>query len=150
MKKNKLNKSEKKKAEKQVISIPANSDKNLTPIWKFDLIDKSGPFAFCYEDDCFNHKEILIKLINYGNMTWSEIKQQTHDKNNRSKHHFLDVKGLSKEAKERIRIKGLEEETDSIFSFALQNKLRIIGILRNAEFHIVWYDPEHKFFPSKK
>ena len=97
----------------------------------------------------FNHKEILEKIILYSNMTWSDIRKQTHD-NNKSKHHFLEMESLSGAALERIRANKLEDFSDSIFSFALQNKLRLIGYRQDAFFHLVWFDPQHEFCPSQK
>lgn len=44
----------------------------------------------------------------------------------------------------------LDEYSDSIFSFALQNKLRIIGLRINEIFHILWYDPNHEVYPVNK
>ena len=119
------------------------------PVWRFDLLDRAGPFAFDTSRPDFQHREFLDKMIAYSNMTWAEIKRQTHDKG-KSKHHMLDESGFSPAAWERIRAKHLEEETDAIFSFAFQNLLRIIGVRRNAEFHVVWYDANHQFYPSKR
>ena len=147
-KKNKQIRGKIQKAQKTFSGIEFNSDTEC-PIWLFDLLDRSGPFAFDTSRPDFQHKEFLDKMIAYSNMTWAEIKQQTHDKG-KSKHHMLDESGFSPAAWERVKAKHLEEETDAIFSFALQNLLRIIGIRRNAEFHVVWYDPKHQFYPSKK
>jgi len=106
-------------------------------------------FAFDIDRDDFNHKLVLDKLISYGNMTWADIKRQTHDQG-RSKNHYLSEEKLSDEAWERIKAKRLEDRTDIIFSLALENLLRIIGILENGVFQIIWYDPTHMFCPSKK
>ena len=114
------------------------------------MLDRNGEFALDYMSPDFNHREVLCKLVEYGNMTWGEIKLQTHDKNNKTKHHYLDVTKLSFAAMQRIKAKHLEEETDALFSLALQNKLRIIGVLRHDVFHLVWYDTKHQFCPSTK
>jgi hypothetical protein len=118
-------------------------------IWKFDLLDLSGRFAFNLNRIDFNSKEVLEKIIHFSNMTWREVLFATHDAG-KSKHHLLDPSSLSKEAIERLEAKHLEEASDSIFSFALQNKLRIIGIRDGEFFHVVWYDPNHEFCPSHK
>lgn len=83
-------------------------------------------------------------------MSWSEIDHQTHDAKGKGKHHFLSAEGLSKQAKERIKAKRLEDQTDAIYSLALQNVIRIIGVREGATFYVVWYDPKHEFYPSKK
>ena len=136
------------KREKTVSGANYSSD-DMKTVWYFDLLDRSGKFAFDLTRGDFHHHEVLEKIIAYSNMTWTEIKRQTHDKG-KSKHHFLDMSKLSAEAMERIEAKQFEEQTDSIFSFALQNKLRLIGLRKNEQFHVVWYDPNHEFCPSSK
>lgn len=79
----------------------------------------------------------------------AEAKRQTHD-DGKSKHHLLEFGKISKEAAERFRVRHLEEYTDSVFSFALDNKLRLVGIRQNENFHILWYDSEHEVCPSEK
>ena len=120
------------------------------PIWTFTDIDKSGKFAFdiCRKD--FDLKLVFSKMIDFSNMKWSDIRKHTHDWSNKSKHHFLEYDSLSKDAKDRIEVKQLNDDLDSIFSFALNNKIRIIGIRRGVMFCVIWYDPEHEFCPSAK
>lgn len=91
----------------------------------------------------------MEKMIRYSNMTWAEIKRQTHDQGN-SKHHFLRPEELSKESQERLTAKGLEEANDALFSFALNNTLRIVGIREGERFKVLWYDPNHEVCPSVK
>ena len=117
-------------------------------IWTFENVDKDGYFAFDVNRDDFQPLEIFDKMIFYSKMTWADIKKATHD-NGKSKHHFLDMDKLSKQAKKRVAKKGLSENSDSIFSFALQNKLRVIGRRENEFFHVLWYDPNHEFCPSR-
>lgn len=132
---------------RKIHDVASGSDAQR-PVWRFDLLDRDGDFAFTL--DRVNHRVVLEKLIEYGNLTWGEIKRQTHDRTNKSKHHHLSGAKLSREAEQRIRAKHLEEDADDIFSFALMNKIRIIGLKQDAEFHIVWYDEEHRFCPSAK
>ncbi len=136
------------KASKRTIKEVGYSTEGEKVIWRFDMIDRSGKFAFDLSRDDFRYKEILEKLIDYSGMTWAEVRRQTHD-NGKSKHHLLNVEFLSREAYERFKMRNLEEYSDSIFSFALQNKLRIVGIRKDEHFHVLWYDPEHEVCPSK-
>ncbi len=133
---------------KTVRQIQGSSDSEKI-VWLFDNLDMAGEFAFDVNREDFHHKEVMEKMIAYSSMTWAEIKRQTHD-GGKSKHHEIDVESLSLKAVERIRAKHLEEATDSIFSFALQNKLRILGIREGRFFHVLWYDPEHQACPSQK
>lgn len=133
---------------KQPITIKSEWDKEKV-IWSFEKIDKNGSFAFNINDEKFDHKLILEKMVQYSTMTWAEVKQATHD-GGRNKNHYLDLNLISKEAKDRLKFLGLEEDTDSIFSFAITNKLRIIGIRKEEKFYVLWYDAEHKVCISKK
>ena len=102
-----------------------------------------------HSDSTVDHKLDLDKMIRYSNMTWAEIKAQTHD-DGKSKHHVLDFDGISKDAKKRIEKMKLEEYSDSIFSFALTNLVRLIGIRKDEKFEVLWYDPLHDVYPSPK
>lgn len=134
---------------KKTIQQFQNSSDSEKVVWLFDNLDRAGEFAFDVHRPDFQHKEVMEKMIAYSSMTWAEIKKQTHD-GGKSKHHEIDVTLLSPEAEERIKAKKLDEDTDSIFSFALQNKLRILGIRDGRYFHVLWYDPNHRVCPSQK
>ena len=125
------------------------SYEGIKSAWVFDKIDRNGCFAFDINRDDFDYHEVLEKMISYANMTWGGLRRQTHD-DGKSKHHFLDADKLSKNAKERLVAMHLEEEADQIYSIALQNKLRIVGLRDKDRFHVLWYDPEHDIYPSTK
>ena len=128
---------------------PESGYENSKVILCFDRIDRNGPFAFDINRPDFSPHEILEKIISYSSMTWREIRSQTHD-NGKSKHHFLnDTDNFSGEARARISAMKLWDDTDRIFSFALQNKLRIIGLREKEFFHVLWYDPQHEVYPSR-
>ena len=136
-------------ATKKTIKPVSYSTDGEKIVWMFDKIDRNGSFAFDIHRSDFRSDIIMEKLIDYSSMTWDEIKKQTHDKG-KSKHHLLSIDSLSKDAFERLKAKQLEEESDSIFSFALQNKLRVVGIREGRYFHVIWYDPEHRICPATK
>lgn len=128
-----------------------NSTDSQQPIWDFSNIDNDGVFAFKLDREDMDSAFLLDKLLQYSKMTWRDIKSATHDKKGKSKNHVLDYKGISKAGKERIDAKHIEpEDYDIIFSFALENRERLIGLKRNRVFQIIWYDSQHEFYPSKK
>lgn len=137
------------KRKKKPVIAQSNSVIHEKPIWRFDMIDRGGKFAFDLSREDFEHRTVLQKFMDYGCMTWDDIDKQQHDRN-KSKHHYLNVESLSHDAIDRIKAKHLEEETDAIYSFAFQNLLRIVGLRQGAEFFVVWYDPNHEFCPSSK
>lgn len=120
------------------------------PHFRFEKVDRDGKFAFRLDRKDFLHSLVLEKIMEYSCMMWSDIERQTHD-GGKSKHHFLEnTDKLSKEAKERIKKLKIEDLTDSIFSFALMNRLRIIGIRQGDYFYVLWYDPKHEVYPVKR
>ena len=143
MGKNKSTKKTVPVAKKQTVKSTYSSD-NMKSVWLFDKLDRDGKFAFDVNRDDFEAKLFLDKMISYSSMTWQEIKLQTHDTKNKSKNHFIPGEDLSKEAQERIRALHYEEYSDSIFSFAFLNLIRVFGIRENEYFHVVWYDPKHE------
>ena len=137
------------KKQKPLGKKSADPSAGLCPVWIFTNIDNDGRFAFNPQRDDFDTSDFVTKLIHYSNMSWSEIEKQTHD-NGKSKHHFLNEGAFSDDAEKRIRKKNLEDKTDSIFSFAFNNKTRIIGIRDGANFQVIWYDANHEFATSTK
>lgn len=134
---------------KEVVLSP-NSQNTGFPIFRFDRIDKQGAFAFDTTRTDFKHKDFLDKMIAYSQMTWAEIARQTHD-SGKSKHHYVkEIQRFSPAARERLKSLKLEDFSDDLFSFALNNKLRIIGLRLDDHFHVLWYDSEHLVYPSVK
>ena len=128
----------------------------LRPVWMFTKIDRAGDFAFDVLRPDFRHAEFMAKMIDYSNMTWAQIKHQTHD-DGRSKHHAISFDSLSKAAQDRFVAKKLDEDaqsldddSDVLFSFAFTNMLRIIGLRKGEKFYVLWYDSEHKVCSSYK
>lgn len=145
---NKQTKKTKVKNIKTTVKPDIQSD-DCFPVWVFSRIDRNGQFAFDIRRKDFDHYEVLDKMISYSSIKWKQLKLQTHD-DGRSKHHYLELTRLSKEAQIRIKAMHLEEEVDLLFSMSLKNKLRIIGIRDKEKFYVLWYDPEHKVCPSTK
>lgn len=50
----------------------------------------------------------------------------------------------------RLKNLALEDMADSLFSFAFNNTLRIIGLVNGDDFHVLWYNANHEVYPSKK
>ena len=136
-----------KKRDKKIVHQERNHDKE-TPVWCFDKIDKGG--TFCFNQDTLDCKFLIGKFISLNGMTWAKIRQATHD-NGKTKHHSLDYDGISADGKARIKAKGIDEEDyDAIYSIALTNMHRLIGLKMDRVFHVIWNDENHKFYPVKR
>ena len=126
-----------------------NSEQQVV-LWSFDKTDKEGDFCFSSKELRNYSADILRFLMSVNSQKWHQIRKTTHD-GGKSKHHFLDWDSLSQKAKKRIEKLHLNEDADRIFSFALNNTLRVIGIRdQYGVFHAVWLDPHHAFCPSHK
>lgn len=137
----------------QLSKVPARqvySSDGKKLVWAFDNVDRNGPFYFDVEREGFDSKTILSWMIVMSNRTWSEIRRDTHDASDKTCHHYLDFDGMSKEAKERVKLMIPEEDREDIFSLRITNLLRIIGLRKDEVFHAKWFDKDHKFYPSSK
>lgn len=120
------------------------------PVFRYDMLDRNGPYAFDLSRQDFDHHLVLEKIIAYSCMKWTEIQMQTHD-HGKSKHHPLtDASRLSDAARERLHEMQKEDLVERLFSFALTNKLRLIGFRFGDDFHVLWYDANHEVYPPKK
>ena len=118
-----------------------NSFFDKRPSWKFEYLDREEWSATKYII------EIIPKLTDYERMTWAEI-DGTPRSSKGSKHHFIDVEDIIKEARDRLL--ELHMHYNQLYSIALTGKRLLWGILEDGVFSIVWYDPEHKICPSLK
>lgn len=84
-------------------------------------------------------------------LTWREIEaQQTGEAGKRHrKHHSQPVASFGSEAQEDFQKRGLGEIFgDEMFRFRLSGEKRLWGFRRERVFHAVWWDPNHKVYPS--
>lgn len=142
---------DRKKEIRASVGTPSGNDK--TPKWRFQSFDWGGPFCLCpHPSETIT--SMLKKLGTFERMPWAEIKQQTHDikKNGhgRSSNHFIEIDSLKPIAKRRLEELGYQYISDLLFSLRLQNTERVIGILRENTFDILWYDPNHSVSKSLK
>ena len=145
MGKKKTNREEIKGQKKTVKDDSVGSWKKEYPVWRFGKHDKEHEKWSLKKANLYD--SIILKLSSYETMTWLEIDTSTHDKG-KSKNHWVDVKNFIKEAKDRLQ--HLNIENDTLYSFALTNKLRLYGILEAGVYNIVWCDQNHEIYPSKK
>ena len=141
-KKNKEVRQLKTKGKKTAITTAVSSD-SKRPIWIFRNLYRACKFAFDTKRADFDYRDFIEKMIQFSNMTWNEIKKQTHDEG-KSKHHSISYDSLSKDARQRFDVKQLSDYEDAIFSFAFNNLTRVIGIRKGENFEVLWYDPRHE------
>jgi len=113
----------------------------LGPTWRFSGIDMDGPFGWkdISGQDLRDVKDYLVKL---ERMKWSEIFQR------RSGNHQPQVVRISPAARRRLGELGIEVER--LVSLRMTNMKRIWGIRDEAVCSVLWWDPRHEVFPSKR
>ena len=114
--------------------------------WSGDAIDYEYDGSWSWD---LTPKEVADLLTLLGNLTqhsWREVKSMTT--NGHHLHHAQPTASLCDEARERLDQlqRGDEEE---VFRLRHGNRLRIWGVLNRAVFQIIWYDREHKVYPTE-
>lgn len=112
--------------------------------WRFTHVDHGGPWGFGQVTPgtlCW----ILECLGRFETMTTDEI---FHNGGHPGKDY--DVADLpTKQARTRLEHIGLADQT-KIWRLRLNGPSRLYGFLDGNVFHVVWWDPEHRIWPSKK
>jgi len=94
-------------------------------------------------------KEVLHYLGDYSGKTWAEIEaERTGGKQRHKKHHSMDVTKLPQAARTRLQAHFGDDAPDALFRFRLSGKGRLWGIRDGAIFHLLWYDPLHRVYPT--
>lgn len=117
--------------------VDPNSYLHKKPSWHFTRVDKEKWSLNSIDEELFS------KLSDLETMTWSEIKRA------KKQHHTVDVVGMTKIAKDRLCERKMDD-IDQMFSFSLQGKHRLYGIISDGEFYAIWNDLEHEVYPSNK
>ena len=120
--------------------------------WSREMEDLKGKWSWGDERDWGNivwNTIIEPHLRNYESKKWKEIISETF-KNRRRKHFPYKIKiDLIKEVYKRLIYLKFDDH-EEIFRFNLSGKKRLYGFRIGATFGTVWYDPEHRFYKSKK
>ena len=115
-----------------------------TPAWSFLRCDMDGPFGWkvATQEDLLR---VMKHLGSLENSKLSEIFGERHRKNHQPR---LDI--LGKEAKKRLTELNLAPER--LVSIRLTSSERIWAIRNheNSILSLLWWDPNHLVYPSKR
>lgn len=125
--------------DKKLVKIKSHETDDR-PVWRFSTVDKNGPFKWPKGEN--EELKIVGKLHDFDSMSWFSIEGKQH--------HYLSGDSLSREAKKRLEQIGRDDEIESLFSFHLKGKPRLIAIRYSNVANLLWYDPEHAVAPSRK
>jgi len=85
-------------------------------------------------------RKIVQLLQSYEGLKWHEVKRKPHC-------HPWGLDEIPKECCSRLEERQIDIE--ELFQIGLGNKPRIIGYKTGSFFYLMWYDPDHKFCPTK-
>ena len=109
--------------------------------WRFNAVDKGGPFAWSKLTCPKTYKKVLEKLISFEAMTESDMKAAGC--------HPIELTNVCSDAQKRLVEIGLDD-LDSLYSFRISGKVRVLAVTRKHYIRILWYDPEHQVCPAPK
>lgn len=120
----------------------------MTMAWTHDHADREGQWSWGqareWGYDAWS-KVIYPKLQDFEKLLWREIESLTTGTGHRM-HHAMDVDTICKESQDRL-VEILKDE-DEIYRFRLGNRRRLWGFRIVNVFEILWYDPEHRIYPT--
>lgn len=123
--------------------LPASTTSAERLCWRFTHVDHDSRWGFsAMQPDVLC--EILKKLAYCESMTVAELR------NTRRFFKEYDLPGgLCKEALDRLAHMGREDMT-AIQRLEFTGTQRLYGFLEGNVFHVVWWDPDHEVYPSRK
>ncbi len=122
---------------KKPAGVPITSDKDYVQ-WCFSIFDR-----YCWHDndhkgDSFNN--IANHLKGYQGLTWAGIKRKDHP---------VPKNKLITEARDRLSYLN-QDDIDELWRLELTGLQRLWGIRNQSIFRALWWDPQHKIYPTKK
>ena len=101
-------------------------------------MDQDGPWSWRRSPFW---KDVHPRLAALENMTWAEIPETGS--------HAIASKDMPHPAQKRLEELQLDD-VDEIWSLRVSSRQRIWGIRDGRSLKLLWWDPNHKVFPSPK
>lgn len=113
------------------------------PSWRFSLIQLVDPFGW-HEIDKNKLIEIHSKLCELEVLTWNEILVERKHYN-----HTIYKNQICSEAQKQLE-EIYQEDIEELVSLRLSGPERVWGIRDRSILRLLWWDPNHLVYPSKK
>ncbi|MGW2920371.1 hypothetical protein ACWDBF_21270 [Streptomyces angustmyceticus] len=124
--------------------LPSSSSSTDRVCWRFTHLDREGPWGLAGLD----HEAILTLLGEMVKFESQTINELFHRGEWPGKCH--DVPALpNRVALARLEAMGLPDMT-KIWKLRIGGPGRLWGFLVGNVFHVIWWDPRHEVWPSKK
>lgn len=89
--------------------------------------------------------ELLSLLEELAKLTWREVRQL--NANGHKRHHAQPVQSVCQAAQKRLE--EIELDLEELFRLRHGSTLRIWGYLVGPVFRIIWYDRNHRVYPTE-
>ena len=134
------------KTPRTAVGLPSAADQR--PAWRLARLDYDGRWGWGKISDP-DLKAVVRFIQEMERVTWKEIRAMRTGggKRRSAKHKFIPMESCIPDAQKRLRALHLEEYDGSWFRFRLMGEQRLWGVLMDACFLPVWWDPEHEVCP---
>jgi hypothetical protein len=129
-----------------------SSPQRETPLFCFRYADRATKNAWAFPGPGSDSEEVLRFLSEVGRSTWGEIAgAMTGTIRRHRKHHEMPIAQIEGAAQQDLAQHRLDEIFgDEIYRFRVTGEKRLWGFRAERTFHVVWWDPEHRVYPSEK
>ncbi len=133
---------------KEAVSLPLRSRMDLQMAWTTEKKDTLGRWTWGQFREWGKplwRKTLLPFLLQYERKRWSDIEFEMAGRDRRFK--TYEIPQICVEAQNRLQELGIDD-LDYISRFRLGSKPRLYGFICQHVFFILWWDPEHRIYPS--
>ena len=94
--------------------------------------------------------DLLQLLAGLGDCTWGDVKSMRTNSKNSSRllHHAQPAASVCKEARDRLDKLGRGDQ-EELFRLRHGSKVRVWGVIESGQLSIIWYDRDHKVYPTE-
>lgn len=129
------------------------STQHENPHFCFQFADRATQEAWKFKPSEGDAPPLVDFICEMAKLTWGQIEGQrvgTKD-GSRRRNHSQEIRRLTSAAQKDLMKRQLPEMfDDTMFRFRLSGEQRLWGFRKRNVFHIVWWDPEHKVYPTEK
>jgi hypothetical protein len=128
------------KKEPRIAALPP-SFRGGVIAWRFNAVDKNGPFSWLALDDPAEHKAVIEAMADIETMREADLDARGC--------HFIALGKLAKAAQDRLMELRLDD-LDELYSIRLNGRGRVFCVHRPQYMRVLWFDPDHQVCPSVK
>ncbi|OMC47367.1 hypothetical protein A5742_24450 [Mycolicibacterium fortuitum] len=130
-------------------AAPLEAIDNQDFAWSAGEIDHQYAGEWAWDLTPKDIADLLKLLEELSRLTWREVKAMTTGgREGHKKHHDQPVSSICTQAQQRLG--ELQVDVERVFRLRHGSAIRIWGYLAGPVFRILWYDREHKVYPTER